>query len=333
MLPLSKDDFPKCLYLDQNKWIDLARAHYDRPGGELFKDALRAVRRGVESARVIVPFSMVNAVEAMFPRDSRRRKRLAQFMVDLSCNRTILPEQQATRWEIWNALDLLFGRGKPMPVRPLVVQQGFSNALGFDDLVFGPTAKEEAVVRHIHSPDMTMDFLSVVSVKRDRIERGRAAEGRWVSIFEKVRSNAALLGLGPEQRRVLAFTAMFSATGNHAPDLVWAMQGLGLTFEEFSSRVNSAEDIARLAAHVPNLDVFVTLTVARKQDLVRPIHRNDLRDLDWLSVAVPYANLIVSENYWGHQVRATGLDEKYGTVLLTDLRELPDRLQAIGCAA
>jgi hypothetical protein len=33
MLPASKDDFPKCLYLDQNKWIDLARAHYARPDG------------------------------------------------------------------------------------------------------------------------------------------------------------------------------------------------------------------------------------------------------------------------------------------------------------
>jgi hypothetical protein len=75
----------------------------------------------------------------------------------------------------------------------------------------------------------------------------------------------------------------------------------------------------------------VTLTLARNQDLVRRIQRNDLRDLDWLSVAVPYSNAIVSENYWGHQVRATGLDGKYGTMLMTDLRAVPQQLRTMGC--
>jgi hypothetical protein len=84
---------------------------------------------------------------------------------------------------------------------------------------------------------------------------------------------------------------------------------------------------------VPNLDVFVTLTLARNQDLVRPIHRNDLRDLDWLSVALPYSNIVVMENYWGHQVHSTSLDRKYCTIVLADLRRLPDQLREMGCIA
>ncbi len=76
---------------------------------------------------------------------------------------------------------------------------------------------------------------------------------------------------------------------------------------------------------------MVTLSVARDRDLVRPIHQNDSRDLIWVSVAMPYSNVVVTENYWGHQVRATGLDTRFCTVLLTDLRELPERLRAMGC--
>ena len=82
---------------------------------------------------------------------------------------------------------------------------------------------------------------------------------------------------------------------------------------------------------VKRADAFVTLTLARNRDRVRLIPRNDLRDLDWLSVALPYANVVVAEKYWCHQVRATGLDEKYATTTLTNLRELPERLRAMGC--
>lgn len=35
------------VYLDQNKWIELARAAHDRPG-EGFKDVLEVARYGVE---------------------------------------------------------------------------------------------------------------------------------------------------------------------------------------------------------------------------------------------------------------------------------------------
>ena len=124
---------------------------------------------------------------------------------------------------------------------------------------------------------------------------------------------------------------MFSSMGVHASALAAAIEGLGLTIDDFCTRLRSAEDIAGLGSDVPNLDVFVTLTVNRNQDMIRRIQANDLRDLDWLSVALPYSNCIVMENYWCHQARATHLDTKYGTALLNDLRELPDELNRLGC--
>jgi hypothetical protein len=331
MLPASKDDFPRCLYLDQNKWIDLARAHYAKPGGEPFQDALRAVRVRVDSGKLIVPFSFVNAVEAMIPRDAARRERLARFMVELSGNRTILPEVSVCRWEIRDAVGRLFGRVLSRAVRPLVVQLGFAHALGLGLLVVGPTAETETAVRHLHSSEMTIAFLSKVSGERERIEQARAGEAGAVGIFEGDRTRAASLSL--EQRRGLEFEGLIFGTGPYRSALVEALQELGLTVQDFRARIHSAQDAMRFLADVPNLDVLLTLRHARDQDLMRPIERNDVRDLDWLSVALPYSNVVVSENYWGHQVRATGLDHKYQTVLLTDLRELPQQLKVMGCIA
>ena len=104
MLPDAKDGFPKCLYLDQNKWIDLSRAHYGRPDGEAFQPALKAVRQAVQSGRLVVPISIVNLLEATSHKEPERRERLARFMVDLSGNLAILPFMVVYPWEIKNAV-------------------------------------------------------------------------------------------------------------------------------------------------------------------------------------------------------------------------------------
>ena len=78
--------------------------------------------------------------------------------------------------------------------------------------------------------------------------------------------------------------------------------------------------------------MFVTLRLARDRDTARAIHRNDLKDISFMSVAVPYANIIVAERYWGHQVRATGLAAKYGTEVITDATELSAWLKKLGAS-
>jgi hypothetical protein len=66
-------------------------------------------------------------------------------------------------------------------------------------------------------------------------------------------------------------------------------------------------------------------------DRDRKVEHNDIRDLDWLSVAVPYSNIVVAEQYWGRKIRTTGLAAKYGTVVLASLLDLPAQLSAMGC--
>ena len=88
-LPASKDEFPKLLCLDLNKWVDLGRAHYGRTDGEPFQDALASVRQAVDAGKLVVPITAENAVEATNGKDDGRRRRLAEFMVGLSKNHSI----------------------------------------------------------------------------------------------------------------------------------------------------------------------------------------------------------------------------------------------------
>ena len=85
------------------------RAHYGKPEGIQFQPCLEAVRAAVKSGNLVVPFSVWNTIESLIPQDAGRRKRLAEFMVDLSGNKTVLPESVVVAMEIVNAARQLFG--------------------------------------------------------------------------------------------------------------------------------------------------------------------------------------------------------------------------------
>jgi hypothetical protein len=103
-LPDDKAQYPKLLCLDQNKWIDLARAHYLLDEGVTFRPALDAVREAVGKGTLVVPFTAANVYEAAEPANEARRERLARFMVDLSANHSLINHQIVMREELTRAI-------------------------------------------------------------------------------------------------------------------------------------------------------------------------------------------------------------------------------------
>ena len=84
---------------------------------------------------------------------------------------------------------------------------------------------------------------------------------------------------------------------------------------------------------VPTMDVRLTLWQRRFKDRGRKADRNDWKDIGFLSVAIPYANIIVTENYWSHISVQTGLSTRYGSTVTTSLDRLPELLEAENCLA
>jgi hypothetical protein len=171
VLPDSKEDFPKLLYLDQCKWIDLARAYHGRPGGESFHDALEATQRAVASGKLLIPFSLVNAAETAAAPDRDRRNRPAEFLVQLSRGYTILPFTATIGWEMANALRQLLRRGSPIHVRYSLIGQGIGHACGKRLRVEAATpALEAAEAREVLSPRRTLSDLQKLGECRELIQ-------------------------------------------------------------------------------------------------------------------------------------------------------------------
>ena len=330
MLPDTKDAFPKFLYLDQCKWIDLARARYRRPGGELFKDSLTAVQKAVASGKLVIPFSLVNAVETAASQDRGRRNRLTKFLVRLSRGNAILPFTTTIRWEMTNALGIIFKRGKPIHIRYSLIRQGIGQALGKTLRVEAPTpAEEAAVAREALSPRGTLFALRSLGENRELTEQMQDTEEKAIAMFERIRAWATSM-LNPRQQRGYMLAELLSK-GEEGRAFRAALKDVQVTQAEFQSHFASPEDWDRFLERVPALDVPLTLGVERDQNADQRIKRNDIRDLAWLAVALPYANLVVSEKNWGHLAKASHLHERYGTTVIFDTSERPQQLAEMGC--
>ena len=189
MLPESKDDFPKFLYLDQNKWIDLARAFYRMPDGEPFHDALTAVQAAVACGKLVVPFSLVNTIETAASRNQIRRNRLADFLMRLSRGNSVLPFTVTIGWEMTNALRSLLNRGTSIHIRYSLISLGIGHAFGKRPRVEAPTpALEATIMSGLISPRKALRHLRGLGDNQEWKERKEDMEIKAVAMFERIRA-------------------------------------------------------------------------------------------------------------------------------------------------
>jgi hypothetical protein len=330
MLADSKDGFPKFLYLDQNKWIDLAKAYYRKPDGERFRDALAAVQEAVVSGKLVVPYSLVNAIETTVSKDQGRRDRLSNFLVRLSHGNAVLPFTVTDGWEMTNALRSLLNRGTPIHIRHSLISPGIDHAFGRRLRVEAPTPELEATIMSgLISPRKTLRALRRSGDNQEWKEQKEAVEKEAVTMFERIRAWASS-ALSRRQLRSFMLAELLTK-GHEGQGFRAALKDANVTQAEFRTLFATAEDQDRFLDRVPALDVHLTLAAKRDQNPDQKIKDTDMRDLAWLAVALPYANLVVSEKNWAHLVKASRLRERYGTTIITDVCELSQRLLELGC--
>jgi hypothetical protein len=124
-------DSRKVVYLDQNKWIDLARAHHGGTNGARFKETFEFLNDPVARLRVILPLSAVHYIETTrIGGNSQRRVRLGKTMWELSGGYTMAPHSAILDHE----LDVALARRFPLVgIRPFtLIDTGVAHAFGMD---------------------------------------------------------------------------------------------------------------------------------------------------------------------------------------------------------
>ena len=73
-------------------------------------------------------------------------------------------------------------------------------------------------------------------------------------------------------------------------------------------------------------DVWISLVTAAHRNPRTRWTSNDMFDIDALSVAVPYCDIVVTENHARHLLYAAGVPDRLGTEVLAKLQDLIERL-------
>ena len=329
MLPAAKSGFPKFLYLDQNKWIDLSRAHYGHSEGAQFEDALDAIRNAIGRGTLVVPISGINAIETMNDGYEDRRQRLAEFMVELAGNHFLLPYLVVRPIQITQAVVRKLNRRPAVSIREKIVEKGLSYAFGVETSIVGlPKKIEEELKSTINSASSSVQCL-VHAGDRVRVD-GTRQEDKTAAELETITRQQMSADMTSNTRHHLELAELFSR-GGPGEELRNTLKLIGISREKFFSLFDEADEWLEFFHDIATVDVQVTLTLERDKNLSRPVHRNDERDIAFLSMALPYANIVVCEKFWAQITRTSGLDNRYKTVIETDLTKLPNILDAQEC--
>lgn len=318
------------MYLDQFAWIDLARAAHGRSGSsEGADDALAVIRHGVGRRLLSCPLSAVHYMETLVRTNAPSRHRLATVMAELSRFDTIAPPSAVLPRELDIALNTMVGKpSDPRPVEPFGWGVWFafgSSAPAYElpvevkeQLTAGRAAEFERVGRLFVEHEAIMGPPEGVPMPGMVENRYYADFGeRYVlgeqQLAEAMQTHKLLRHLDD----VIAATEVIDIL----PPLNKTLERTGALSDSEWRRLDSRAGLEELLHRLPSRSVAYELRKLRHQNRQTKWEPNDLEDLAALSIAIPYCDIVVTEQQWVHLARRARLDSKFGTAVVGNVRD------------
>lgn len=311
----------KTVYLDQNKWIDLARARFRQDADQLLKRTLTTVLDASESGDWAFPISSTHYIEIARIGNRRRRVQLGEVMWDVSRGRTIASYSAMVRHELDRALSARFSG---ITVRPFeLLGQGVSHAFGMDR----PDYRIPAFLRPTVSSRLAAGFEAAAQETMERsVLTGQGPDG----------IEAPTVGHTVHNERFMRHLNDLPSTLSGLPREKWHDALVSMSLADILEPVNEALafhelDLGQLLGQgVAELSTFVHELPTRAIDLHMhwQIAKNpslqpkptDLEDWGALVPAAAYCDFLVCEKHFADLVARDGF--RVHAEVLTDVREL-----------
>jgi len=307
------------VFLDQNKWIELAQVHSGRttsgPIAELFPQLIAAVQAG----RVLFPLSVANIMETAKRNDPASRRLIAETQAMLSLGHVHRSRAARMQVELRAAIQRRFGIEPPaMPAR-WAIAPGFMQAFGpMAGLMTSPEdlARIARVNSLMHPAALYLDYMVTQDDARRREANATLSQGlsELVTRIEGRRARFASESLDM-RRRIYAAQSWV----DHLDLLNQTATALGYSFNDLRALGDHA--MRTLLEDVPTMNVEVEMA-ARLEAKTGPLSTNDVLDMQSFYTAIPYCDRVVAEKAAISRAQQAKLDSKYGVVLSRSLEDL-----------
>lgn len=321
----------KYIYLDQNKWIELAKGIKDR--NSTYIELHKKIIKNVENGFWAFPLSSIHITETMKRRNEISRKEILDLMFLISkgyaiCDYTTADAIEFNSWANNKYVDY-------SQLKDIVIKHDWANIIGlstenaniqFDDGLNLPNELEKIkkIIKE-HSCDREV-FDMIYNIINNNITED---EDFYYTCYEKGRQRFLLWknkvkGLEEYKDKHLysayLITVFFEVYKEKIKNLSPKMQKhIGELFEENSKNKTTA--IANLEA-LPGFNVYNRLIFELYNNPDKKVHKHDFNDLAYLRIAIPYCDIVIGENYWCNRVCHYNLDKKYNTIVSTKLLSL-----------
>ncbi|NMM78304.1 hypothetical protein B2J89_16640 [Acidovorax sp. SRB_24] len=309
------------VFLDQNKWIELAQVHSGRttsgPMAELFPQLVVAV----QEKRVLFPLSGSNIMETAKRNDPDSRRHVAETQAILSLGYVHRSRAGRMAVELRAAIQRQFG------VEPAAMPPHWAFAPGFmqafepmDELMAVP--EELARVRWLnsltHPAALYLDYM----VNQDDIRRREAITTLTQGLTElvvRIESRRERFANESIDFRRRAYAAQ--SWVDNLDLLNQTVAALGYSFDQLRALGDRA--MRALLEDVPTMNVEVEMA-ARLESKTGALSANDVLDMQSFYTAIPYSDRVVAEKAAISRAKQARLDSKYGVALSRSLEDLLD---------
>ncbi len=314
------------IYLDQNKWVDLALAATGRPPGERFTDALAICRAGVASGTVSFPLDMYRYWETGKRGNDRSRNDVADVMRELSRHHTMAVPFGVLDQELDLALQRRFGRPEHprqqqvfgVGVRRISDRMARSeldlSALpdGGASVPAGLRAQLEDALAELIEEEALREF------NRTDSDHGQ----RFVDFENLVAATIAQHGLTGD---AIDQAVRVTDFGDIRPAVIDALDRIGMTYDQFMANITVGE-LMSFIDDLPTRYVTNVMRSAKHRQTQQKWEPNDFIDIVALPVAAVYCDVVVTEKQWAHRMRQGKVGQRYNSILLNDVADLTDVL-------
>lgn len=324
------------IYLDQNKWVDLARAATGHARGKGFVDALTMARAAIAAGDASFPLDMYRYWETAKRADDRSRNDVADVMIELSRQHTMALPADVLDAELDIALKRRFGR----PAHPRE-QQVFGIGMrhisggavnwpaldlsflpdGISTLPKGLRAQIQDTFDDFVEQQLLRtgpDTLSVTGFDPSSVNHGVLFVDWENLVADKIRKQ------GYKGDHIdLAMRA--SDLSDILPAVQAALAGINLPWEDFFTHLGAA-GIVEFMDDLPSRNVTSVMRAAKHRQNEQPWVPNDFVDIVALPVASVYCDVVITEKQWAHRLRQGKVDQRYNTRILSNTADLVDIL-------
>ena len=307
------------LFIDQNKWIDLARAASGKPDGDAYVDIYRALSAAVDAKQVLLPLTISHIIETAKRNDPESRLALARVQAILSKGSVYRSRKARLLVEMRNSLHAIFSEHAIELPENWAIVRGFMQAFEpFDTLTATPDqALRSKLINQLLDPES--QYVDYMQNQDDEMRRQAVAAftSESASLLARIEERRSIMVGSNIDLRYRAYSAKLFL--EHQGFVAHMLDVIGHSVDDMKALGDKA--VLQFMKGVPTLNVEAEIA-ARLEIQAGALEQNDIRDVQSFCTAIPYSSRLVAERDFTSLARQAKLDSKYGVLLHTNLTEL-----------